>query len=938
MPAPGVDQGGQGMTIFRKTLIILGATTACLLLVLYLSSRFILLDSFTDIEQREAVANAQRATNMIADDVSSLAEAAKGWGHFDDTFAFLETGDPRYIDVHLDDKETWSGNGVNAMVFVDSSGKVVYKKAFDLESMEFVEPPAELVDQAVHNRNLSEHPEFDCALSGIIMLPRGPMMVTSVPVNASGSPETSAGNLIWGRYLDAAGISRIEQITLARISLENIDSSNHSPATAAAMGQLDAAGDGAILAEPVDDETYGSYVLIGDMDGEPALIMSVETPRDISRQGQESMLYMSVVIVAVGLVAGAALLLMLHRKVIGRMQVISDGVRGSASTGDISLRLDAEGDDELATLSEDINQLMAALESSQQRMSQVNVELEEMVDEKTESLRQKIEVMQALADIDKEIIAADDSTAIQTLICQRTSELLHLPKVMVIQRSADGVGRVTASFGLENEKTDSDELRDLFQTKLLRELNRSNDSLATFNEVTAYDTYLPQLIARENAHSLAVASLSLEGRQLGAMIVFDVVPRVWERDETQVLGLLAHQMALGINTVRLYEEEKTTRQELGSLYRLSRELSDTAPDVDSILSIVARTAVETVNITFCRIGLLNGDELFMRSAYPRRVLGQDLKVGYSEPASSLTYCMRVMKQNMPVVLAADRQVLSCHERDVVFLGGAKTVCLVPLASSNKPLGMMILGEARGEDREPFTAGKLKLAGNIGDQAASALRRAQLFSELENAYMQTVLSLANAVDARDSYTNGHGQVMAHMALAVGRMYNMSPVELESLHYASLLHDVGKIGVSDTILQKPAALTEEEWIKMRKHPSTGEEILSPLPYLEGASLLVRHHHEHYDGSGYPDRLAGDAIPLGARILAVVDSYCAMRDKRAYKEPIDHEQAISELLHCSGTQFDPRVVKTFIRLMDSGIINIEGQLGRRLDRETPGGTEAA
>jgi HD-GYP domain-containing protein (c-di-GMP phosphodiesterase class II) len=205
-------------------------------------------------------------------------------------------------------------------------------------------------------------------------------------------------------------------------------------------------------------------------------------------------------------------------------------------------------------------------------------------------------------------------------------------------------------------------------------------------------------------------------------------------------------------------------------------------------------------------------------------------------------------------------------------------------------------------------------------------------------MQTVLSLANAVDARDEYTSDHGQVMAHMALAIGRMFSMTPLELESIQYASMLHDVGKIGVSDTILQKPAELTEKEWASMRKHSSIGEQILSPVPYLSDASMVVRHHHEHYDGSGYPDKLVAEEIPLGSRILSVVDSYCAMRDKRVYKGAMSHEEAVKELNNCSGSQFDPKIVKTFIRLMESGIINNQYRLGRHLDNDSENDTEAA
>lgn len=922
------------MTLYKRSLVIFGVTLVGLLIVLYFATRLILMDGFSDIERAEAAENSQRALNTINDDIASLAEASRDWARSSDTYALITSGDSQHIGAQLADQSSWTSNGVNAMLFVDASGQIVYQAAYDLNNAIFVPVPVSLANEVSYDAALNNHPEEDCAIFGIVQLPEGPMMVTSVPVVEAGTKGPVGGNLIWGRYLDESEINRIEQITLTEVSLERTDAED-LPADMRAVIDKQEGADVQLLG----NEAISSYSVIDDINGDPALVMRVETPRNINNQARESVIYLVIAIFALGLIFGIGIIALLHRMVVGRLQAISSRVRQAASTGDISIRLDVTGDDELGMLAADINRMFAALELSHKTLGRINLELEERVQEKTERLHQKIEVLQTLTNIDQEIIAAESSEAIQDLICHRVAELMRVPKALVVLKDNNGAGRVTASYGLEKRRPDFDELEQLFDSSLFEDLARSGDKAVGFDTVTAYNHYLPELIAHENAHSLALAPLVLDGRQLGALLVFDVVPRQWGDDETQVLGLLAGQVALGINTARLFEEEKTTRQELASLYQLSRDLSDTAPDIDSILSIVTRTAVETINITYCRIALLDGEEMVMRSAYPRRVLGQDLKVGYSEPLSGLTYCKRVMQQNAAVVLSADKQVLSCYERDVIFLGGAKTVCLVPLRAANKVLGMMILGEAREEERAPFTASKLELANNIGDQASSTLNRAELFSELEHAYMQTVLSLANAVDARDSYTNDHGQVMAHMAMAIGRMYNMSPLELESLHYASLLHDVGKIGVADAILKKPADLDEVEWTQMRKHPAIGEQILSPMPYLEGASLVVRHHHEHYDGSGYPDQIAGDAIPLGSRILAIVDSYCAMRDQRVYKEPVSHEVAVQELLDCSGTQFDPRIVKTFIRLMESGIINIQNRLGHHLNGKTAkDDTEAA
>jgi len=254
----------------------------------------------------------------------------------------------------------------------------------------------------------------------------------------------------------------------------------------------------------------------------------------------------------------------------------------------------------------------------------------------------------------------------------------------------------------------------------------------------------------------------------------------------------------------------------------------------------------------------------------------------------------------------------------LFLGIAKTVCLVPLRLGQRALGLLMFGEVRHEKREPFTPEKILLASSIGDQAASAIHRAVLFQELEHSYMQAVLTLANAVDAKDTYTGDHSQRLTHMALQIGEELGLTSLEIESIRYGAILHDIGKIGVPDGILNKPARLDEDEWIVMRQHPVIGERILAPIPRLQGASRIIRHHHERYDGKGYPDGLAAEEIPIGARILTVVDSYSAIVDKRVYKDARTQAEAIAELNKNSGTQFDPRVVDVFLRLLSQGILD--------------------
>jgi putative nucleotidyltransferase with HDIG domain len=190
--------------------------------------------------------------------------------------------------------------------------------------------------------------------------------------------------------------------------------------------------------------------------------------------------------------------------------------------------------------------------------------------------------------------------------------------------------------------------------------------------------------------------------------------------------------------------------------------------------------------------------------------------------------------------------------------------------------------------------------------ATALKGALV--DRERTYDSTLQSLANALDVRDSETGGHSdRVLRYMDLVIEQV-EVDAASLSMLRRGALLHDIGKIGVPDNVLRKPAALSEAEWVIMRKHPEYGARIVAGIPFLEDVSKIVRHHHERWDGAGYPDHLAGESIPLGARIFAVADSFDAMTSDRPYRRAMSIEAACAEIMRCRGTQFDPAVADAF------------------------------
>jgi len=188
---------------------------------------------------------------------------------------------------------------------------------------------------------------------------------------------------------------------------------------------------------------------------------------------------------------------------------------------------------------------------------------------------------------------------------------------------------------------------------------------------------------------------------------------------------------------------------------------------------------------------------------------------------------------------------------------------------------------------------------------------QALNSLEDAYRSTLRALTAALETRDLETHGHSERVVTYSLRLGREYGLDSQRLKALEFGSLLHDIGKIGVPDSILRKPAKLTDDEWVLMRQHPVHGQQILRGIEFLEGAARVVGQHHEKWDGSGYPLGLSGDDIDLCARIFAVADAFDAITSDRVYRKGKPYEAAAKELEDWAGKQFDPKVVEAFHRV---------------------------
>jgi putative nucleotidyltransferase with HDIG domain len=234
-----------------------------------------------------------------------------------------------------------------------------------------------------------------------------------------------------------------------------------------------------------------------------------------------------------------------------------------------------------------------------------------------------------------------------------------------------------------------------------------------------------------------------------------------------------------------------------------------------------------------------------------------------------------------------------------------------LSSFDVPLGVI---NVTNKDRNGvFSEHDLKTLSFIANTASVAIHNQQNREKLEQSYFDTISALIMTLEARDNYTKGHSVRVMRYSEAISKQMGLDASLLKIIRDAAMLHDIGKIGIRDEVLLKGGLLTPEEVEEIRKHPEISGTIVKAISSLQEVGLVVSQHHERYDGSGYPQKLKGETIHIGARIMAVADAYDAMTSHRPYRDSLDHEKVLSELRNGSGTQFDPECVKALMRYLE-------------------------
>ena len=341
-------------------------------------------------------------------------------------------------------------------------------------------------------------------------------------------------------------------------------------------------------------------------------------------------------------------------------------------------------------------------------------------------------------------------------------------------------------------------------------------------------------------------------------------------------------------------------------------------DMHDVLTQLTRDATLTAKGTFGLVVLYdheNGD-MMLRCTYDHNTG----VIAHHQRAVEEWFMRRCVITNTTIMSGQACNAFHQFFAEVPDEGQINVLC-VPMTLRDKVAGVVAVLRPPTQRRNGFAPEGVRQVVDLAAQGATAAEQAELFAkvrayadEVELSYNSTLKALTAALDAKDDVTEGHCERVSRLTAQLARDMGIPDRAIVDIERGALLHDVGKIGVPDAVLKKPAALTEMEWEAIRKHPLLAGVMISKVGFLEGATPILLYHHERFDGAGYPFGLAGDRIPLEARIFSVVDAYDAITSDRPYRTARIHDEAMREIADNAGTQFDPAVVLAFQRLMSS------------------------
>jgi len=945
------------MGVRKKFFLIIWVTVVTLVVILYSLLNTFLSAKYTELEVQDTRKNVERAFNALENKILYLDKVAGDYAGWDDTYAYVQNHNQVYVRANLVD-ETFEGVEINVLIYIDDAGRVVYSRGYDLLAGQEKPLPAGIMEHIFAGSPLISHGDVKRGVTGIIDLPEDPMLVASKPILTSAKEGPIRGSLIMGRFLDQKEVDQLALDTQLVLDIKRIGDQSVPAETVAKLSNL--SNGESILIQTLGAKKISGYALLKDIYGTPGFVLKVDMPRNIYAQGMVSMWYLLISLLIAVTAIGIITYLFIDRLILSKLARLSDGVTHIGAKKDFSARLPAIGNDELTILARQINAMLKALEQSQLELWQS--------EEQYRCLFNDGLTANYISKPDGQIILCNTAFARifgygkpEDIICNNAVSLYHDPetrdkfitelrekkklehyeyelvdrngrKVTVVENAVgtfDRHGELIQMqgylFDITERKQAEEKLREseekyrllaenakdiIFRLQVApeRKFEYISPAVTTITGNTPEDFYAdPRLVYRlVYPDDLAILKGMVTGKyDLDSTITLRWVCRdgrvIWiEQRNVPVYapggGLVAIEGIVRDITVRKQMEQKLRHLSLhdpltGLFNRAYFEME---------IQRLEKTDCYPVGIILCDVDglkLVNdtmghdaGDQVLLTTAgVIRNALLEDdvvARVGGDEFAILLPrsgadtvkdVCGRIMS-------AVDEYNLTNND--------------FPLSIS---AGFAVCANVSCSLRDTF-----KEADN--NMYKEKLHRKQ---SARSAIVQTLMK---ALEARDFITEGHADRIQDMVAGLGRYIGLPEPGINDLRLLAQFHDIGKVGIPDQILFKPGPLNREEVDKMRRHCEIGHRIALAAPDLAHIADWILKHHEWWNGKGYPLGLKEGEIPLECRILAIADAYDAMTSDRPYRKAMSHEKALEELEGCAGKQFDPRLVKSFITVLES------------------------
>ena len=749
------------MTLRRRLLIIGSLLIVSLVAALYFILANILQANFTGLEYQSTVRDAQRVMNAITGELSNLKNITIDYAHWDDTYTFVEDGNPDYITANLEGSGAFASFEIDLILVVKPTGEITYGHSHDLASKQLGPAPAALLKRLQPNDRLLQ-PPFPAGLAGLVILPEGPLLMAAVPILTSLETGPSRGVMIFGRYLDAAEIERLGQAAQLPFRAHLLDDAQLPANLQSAAAELSASAP--LTSQVLNDETVTGLGLLNDLDDQPALLLRIDEARTIFQQGQVSLRYLVIALLAGGVLFALASSFVLERLVLVRVGQLTQTIDRIETQHDLSQRAPVTGRDELARLSKSFNSLTAQLENS------VGL-LETRVEARTAQLRASAEISRAAASL----LEADDLLReVVNLITARFG--FYYAAIFTLDDTQQWAELRAASGEGETQN---------FASRLKSQINLSiagesvvGAAIATRQARLALDISPGTNSVWPNTRSEIALPLRLGERVLGALDAHSTQSQAFDEASAAVLQTLADQIAMALSNAQLLKQTEATLTNTRNLFAVSQAIS-AATDIDTLL----QTLIEHITPDASQAGLL--------LAGPRTETGQPAYYEFISTWASAKFVAektadqsptpirpgaRFTPHQLPAISAvtpaqplivpdANADEVSPGLRALMRRWDAEALMALALTAGQNPLGMLLVSYRLART---FSADTLQTLMTLSGQAAMVIQNQRSLAEAQAAARQLdVINRRLTGEAWQAYTAPLGGALTIRDVALDR---------------------------------------------------------------------------------------------------------------------------------------------------------------------------